>query len=58
MPLKFVRNDITKMQVDAIVNTANSRPTVSTGCDHAVYQAAGWGELLAIRREIGDVEEG
>ena len=33
MPLEIVRNDITKMQVDAIVNTANPRPIVGGGVD-------------------------
>ena len=58
MPLKIVRNDITKMQVDAIVNTANSKPLYSTGVDTAVYEAAGAEELLAARKEIGFLEEG
>ncbi len=59
MPFKIVRNDITKMHTEAIVNTANDQPTVGTGCDHAVYQAAGYEELLAYRREhIGAVKEG
>ena len=53
MPLKIVRNDITKMQVDAIVNTANAKPIYSTGVDTAVYEAAGAEELLAARKEIG-----
>jgi len=53
-----VRNDITKMQVDAIVNTANSKPLYSTGVDTAVYEAAGAEELLAARKEIGFLEEG
>ncbi|MBQ9061903.1 MAG: hypothetical protein IJ121_03600 [Eubacterium sp.] len=51
MPFKIVRNDITKMNTDAIVNTANDHPTVGTGCDHAVYTAAGYDVLLTYRRE-------
>lgn len=59
MPLKIVRNDITKMQADAIVNTANDHPTVGTGCDHAIYKAAGYDKLLAYRTDnIGFVPEG
>lgn len=58
MPLKIVRNDITKMQVDTIVNTANAKPIYSTGVDTAVYEAAGAEELLAARKEIGFLEEG
>lgn len=59
MPLKIVRNDITRMYADAIVNTANDHPAVGTGCDHAIYQAAGYDELLKYRVEkIGFVPEG
>ena len=59
MPFKIVRNDITKMQCDAVVNTANDHPTVGSGCDHAIYTAAGFDKLLEYRREkIGFVEEG
>lgn len=58
MPFKIIRNDITKMQVDAIVNTANKKPTYSTGVDTAVYMAAGVEELLAERKKIGAMEEG
>lgn len=59
MPLKIVRNDITKMNTDAIVNTANAYPNVGEGCDSAVYEAAGWDELLSYRKEkIGNVPEG
>lgn len=59
MPFKIVRNDITKMNTEAIVNTANDHPTVGTGCDCAVYRAAGYDELLAYRqKEIGFVKEG
>ncbi len=58
MPFKIVRNDITKMQVDAIVNTANSNPTYSSGTDSAVYIAAGEKELLVERKKIGHMKEG
>ena len=37
MAFKIVRNDITKMNTEAIVNTANDHPTVGIGCDSAVY---------------------
>ncbi len=59
MPFKIVRNDITKMNTEAIVNTANDYPTVGTGCDSAVYKAAGHKKLLKYRIEkIGFVPEG
>ena len=59
MPFKIVRNDITKMNTEAIVNTANDHPTVGTGCDYAVHKAAGYDELLKYREEkIGFVPEG
>ena len=59
MPLKIVRNDITKMNTEAIVNTANDHATVGTGCDYAVYMAAGYDELLRYReKNIGFVPEG
>lgn len=52
MPLEIVRQDITKMAVDAIVNTANPRPVVGGGVDRAIHQAAG-PKLFKARREIG-----
>ena len=58
LPFKIVRNDLTKMQVDAIVNTANQQPTYSSGTDTAVYNAAGEEELLAERKKIGSMNEG
>lgn len=58
MPFKIIRNDLTKMQVDVIVNTANEAPIYSTGTDTAVYKAAGEEELLAERRKIGYLFEG
>lgn len=58
MPFKIVRNDITKMRVDAIVNTANEEPIYSSGTDLAVYRAAGTERLLAERQKIGFLQEG
>lgn len=58
MPFKIVRNDITKMQVDAIVNTANEDVAYGDGIDSAVYAAAGEEQLLAARGKIGVLEEG
>lgn len=59
MPFRIVCNDITKMQTDASVNTANELVTVGPGCDHAVYEAAGYEELLPYRKNhIGEVKEG
>lgn len=58
MPFKIVRNDITKMKVDAIVNTANEAPRYSTGVDYAIYKAAGEEKLLEARRKIGFLNEG
>ena len=59
MPFKIIRNDITKMNTEAIVNTANAQVTVGVGCDHAVYTAAGYDQLLRYRAEhIGLAEEG
>ncbi|MBR1760585.1 MAG: macro domain-containing protein [Schwartzia sp.] len=57
MPLEIVRNDITKIQVDAIVNTANPRPVVGGGVDRAIHKAAG-AELLVARKKIGDIATG
>lgn len=58
MPFQIVRNDITKMHVDAIVNTANPLPMYGSGTDGAIYQAAGRDELLAEREKIGTIEPG
>ncbi len=58
MPFQIVRNDITKMQVDAIVNTANPQPTFGSGIDTAVYEAAGKEKLLSEREKIGVAEPG
>ena len=57
MPFEIVRNDITNMRVDAIVNTANPRPMVGPGVDSAVHAVAG-PELLIARQVIGRIAVG
>ena len=41
MPLQIVRQDITKMQVDAIVNTTHEEMVGYSGVDLAIHKAAG-----------------
>lgn len=50
MPFEIVRNDITQMTVDAIVNTANPRPVVGSGTDAMIHEKAGPG--LALPRTV------
>ena len=57
MPFEIVRNDITKMSVDAVVNTANPRPVIGTGTDAMIHKAAG-PELLIARQAIGPIYAG
>ena len=58
MPFKIVRNNITLVKADAIVNTANPMPVVGGGTDSAIYDAAGREVLLSKRREIGEIKPG
>ncbi len=57
MPFQIIRNDITKVKADAIVNTANPYPIIGSGTDSAIHEAAG-PELLSARRRIGDIRPG
>ena len=58
MPLEIIRNDITKVRADAIVNTANPNVAVGRGVDTAIYNAAGREQLLAERAKIGPLDPG
>ena len=58
MPFQIIRNDITKVKADAIVNTANPKPIIGSGTDSAIYMAAGKEQLLAERRKIGEIAPG
>lgn len=58
MAFKIIRNDITKVCADAIVNTANPKPVYGNGTDTAIYEAAGAEDLLKEREKIGEIKEG
>lgn len=58
MAFQIVRNDIIRVKADAIVNTANPKPTYGGGTDQAIYKAAGEKELLAARKKIGAIARG
>ena len=56
MPFLMIRNDITKVAADAIVNPANRNLLQGSGTSRAIYQAAGEQELTAACEAIGHCE--
>ena len=58
MAFRIIREDITRVKADAIVNTANPHPVIGGGTDTAIYEAAGKEQLLNARKVIGEIEPG
>ena len=58
MPFLMIRNDITRVEADAIVNPANPALLQGSGTSRAIYQAAGETELTAACKAIGDCAPG
>lgn len=57
MPFEIVRNDISNMQADAIVNTANPKAAIGYGADAGIHKKAG-PKLLEARKKIGSIDVG
>ncbi|MBR2716036.1 MAG: macro domain-containing protein [Ruminococcus sp.] len=57
MPLQIIRQDITKIECDAIVNPTNVELSPTGGLDLAIHKASGE-ELLSATRAIGHIKVG
>ena len=58
MSLQLVRKDITQVEADAIVASVNSEPIVGFGVDKAIFEVAGYNQLLSERKKLGSLEVG
>ena len=58
MPFQIIRDDIAKVQADIIVNSANPKPICGGGAERAIFEAAGYEQMLAARKKIGAIKPG
>ena len=58
MPFIIVRNDITKMQVDVIVNAANTSLQAGGGVCGAIFNAAGADKLQKACDKLSPIQIG
>lgn len=58
MPFTIIRNDITKMKVDAIVNAANTALKMGSGVCGAIFRVAGEAKLQAACNKLAPVKTG
>ncbi len=58
MPFTIVRQDITRMKVDAIVNAANTSLVMGGGVCGAIFKAAGFAKLQAACDKVSPIKTG
>jgi len=58
MPFTIVRQDITKMKVDAIINAANTELQMGGGVCGAIFHAAGAAQLQAACDKLAPIKTG
>ena len=58
MPFTVLRNDITKMDVDAVVNAANTELLMGGGVCGAIFSAAGAGKLQSACNALSPIQTG
>ena len=58
MPFTIVRQDITKMKVDAIINAANTALAMGGGVCGAIFSAAGAAQLQAACDKLAPIKTG
>lgn len=58
MPFTIIRQDITRMKVDAIVNAANTDLDIGGGVCGAIFKAAGLAQLQAACRKVSPIKTG